>query len=90
MIVLRLLSGNPMILYISRGLLSSLADARNVIDVVSTCNARADHLVIINTYAVIDGTVLPCCVMVQCYGLVFVRPFQLLGLPADDGCSLVD
>ena len=44
-----------MILYVSRGLLSSLTDAREVMDVVSLHNARTGHKVIINTYAVIDG-----------------------------------
>lgn len=44
-----------MILYVSRGLLSSLTDAREVMDVVSRYNARTGHKVIINTYAVIDG-----------------------------------
>ena len=46
---------NAMILYVSRGLLSSLTDAREVMDVVSLHNARTGHKVIINTYAVIDG-----------------------------------
>ncbi|XP_076463028.1 VWFA and cache domain-containing protein 1-like [Babylonia areolata] len=48
------LSDNAMILYVSRGLLSSLTDAREVMDVVSLHNARTGHKVIINTYAVID------------------------------------
>ncbi|KAL8604767.1 hypothetical protein ACOMHN_017726 [Nucella lapillus] len=49
-----LLSDNAMILYVSRGLLSQLTDAREVMDVVSLHNARTGHKVIINTYAVID------------------------------------
>ena len=44
-----------MILYVSRGLLSSLTEAREVMDVISVHNARTGHKVIINTYAVIDG-----------------------------------
>lgn len=48
------LSEYAMILYVSRGLLSSLTDAREVMDVVSLHNAHTGHKVIINTYAVID------------------------------------
>lgn len=46
---------NAMILYVSRGLLSSLTEAREVMDVVAIHNAKTGHKVIINTYAVIDG-----------------------------------
>ncbi|XP_055956054.1 VWFA and cache domain-containing protein 1 [Patella vulgata] len=54
-----LLKGNQlaeraMILYISRGLLSSLTEAREVMNIISVQNARSGHKVIINTYAVID------------------------------------
>ncbi|KAK0046626.1 VWFA and cache domain-containing protein 1 isoform X1 [Biomphalaria pfeifferi] len=48
------ISDNAMILYVSRGLLSSLTEAREVMDVVAIHNAKTGHKVIINTYAVID------------------------------------
>ena len=44
-----------MILYVSRGLLSSLTEAKQVMEVLSLHNARLEHRVIINTYPVIDG-----------------------------------
>ena len=44
-----------MILYVSRGLLSSLTEAKHVMEVLSVYNAKMDHKVIINTYPVIDG-----------------------------------
>ncbi|KAI0241312.1 VWFA and cache domain-containing protein 1 [Lamellibrachia satsuma] len=44
-----------MIVYISRGLLSSLTEARDVIDAISVDNAFTGHRVVINTYAVIDA-----------------------------------
>ena len=44
-----------MILYVSRGLLSSLTEAKQVMEVLSVYNAKMDHKVIINTYPVIDG-----------------------------------
>ena len=44
-----------MIVYISRGLLSSLSEARDVLDAISVENALVGHRVVINTYAVIDG-----------------------------------
>ena len=44
-----------MIVYISRGLLSSLTEARPVLDAISEENALTGHRVVINTYAVIDG-----------------------------------
>ncbi|GFO03081.1 vwfa and cache domain-containing protein 1, partial [Plakobranchus ocellatus] len=45
-----------MILYVSRGLLSSLTEAKTVMEVVAVHNARLDSRVIINTYAVIDDS----------------------------------
>ncbi|XP_061168196.1 VWFA and cache domain-containing protein 1-like [Saccostrea echinata] len=45
---------NAMILYISRGLLSSLTEGRDIMETISIHNGRLDHRVIINTYAVID------------------------------------
>ncbi|CAG5123241.1 unnamed protein product, partial [Candidula unifasciata] len=45
---------NAMILYVSRGLLSSLTEAKEVMDIVAVHNAKTGHKVIINTYAVID------------------------------------
>lgn len=44
-----------MILYVSRGLLSSLMEGKEVIEIVAVHNAKTGHKVIINTYAVIDG-----------------------------------
>ena len=44
-----------MIIYVSRGLLSSLTEAREVMDMIAYNNGRLDHRVIINTYAVIDS-----------------------------------
>lgn len=44
-----------MIMYISRGLLSSLAEARDVLDTIAYHNNKLHFNVIINTYAVIDG-----------------------------------
>ena len=44
-----------MIIYISRGLLSSLTEAREVMDKIAQNNGRLNHRVIINTYAVIDS-----------------------------------
>lgn len=44
-----------MILYISRGLLSSLTEGRDIMETISIHNGRLGHRVIINTYAVIDG-----------------------------------
>ena len=49
------LSENAMILYISRGLLSSLTEGRDIMETISIHNGRLGHRVIINTYAVIDG-----------------------------------
>ena len=44
-----------MIIYISRGLLSSLTEAREVMDTIAYNNGRLDNRVVINTYAVIDS-----------------------------------
>ena len=46
---------DAMIIYISRGLLSRLTEAGEVMDIISMRNARLYNKVIINTYAVIDG-----------------------------------
>ncbi|KAL3869969.1 hypothetical protein ACJMK2_042589 [Sinanodonta woodiana] len=43
-----------MIIYISRGLLNSLPEAREVMETIATHNSRTGFKVIINTYAVID------------------------------------
>lgn len=48
-------SEQAMIIYISRGLLSSLTEAKDVMDIISLRNGGLGHRVIINTYAVIDG-----------------------------------
>lgn len=50
-----LFSEEAMILYISRGLLSSLAEAKDVMTTIAVLNGKISHKVIINTYAVIDG-----------------------------------
>ena len=50
-----LFTDNAMIVYISRGLLSSLAEARDVMETIASMNGRLKNRVIINTYAVIDG-----------------------------------
>jgi len=46
--------GEAMIMYISRGLLSSLTDARDVLDTIAVENGKLGNRVVINTYAVID------------------------------------
>ncbi|KAL4236844.1 VWFA and cache domain-containing protein 1 [Mactra antiquata] len=43
-----------MIIYISRGLLSSLAEAQVVMSTIAYYNGKMDNRIIINTYAVID------------------------------------
>ncbi|XP_022243736.1 VWFA and cache domain-containing protein 1-like isoform X1 [Limulus polyphemus] len=43
-----------LIIYISRGLLSSLTEARPVLEAIANENHKIDNRVIINTYAVID------------------------------------
>ena len=44
-----------LIAYISRGLLSSLMEPKQVLTVISDENKQTLHRVVINTYAVIDG-----------------------------------
>lgn len=44
-----------MIIYISRGLLSSLMEAKDVMETIAYYNGKMDHRIIINTYAVIDS-----------------------------------
>ena len=44
-----------LIAYVSRGLLSSLMEPKQVLAVISSENSRTPHRVIINTYAVVDG-----------------------------------
>ena len=43
-----------LIVYISRGLLSSLTDAKDILSAIALENGRLGHRVVINTYAVID------------------------------------
>ena len=43
-----------MILYISRGLLSSLTEAKDVLKIIARENGRLRHSVVINTYAVVE------------------------------------
>ncbi|KAK3089856.1 hypothetical protein FSP39_007106 [Pinctada imbricata] len=45
---------NPMIIYISRGLLSSIAEAKDVMETIAIHNGRLQHKVVIDTFAVID------------------------------------
>ncbi|WAR23918.1 CAHD1-like protein [Mya arenaria] len=44
-----------MVIYISRGLLSSLTDAKDVMSTIAYYNGRMDNRIIINTFAVIDN-----------------------------------
>ncbi|KAH3694838.1 hypothetical protein DPMN_082279 [Dreissena polymorpha] len=44
-----------MIIYVSRGLLSSLTEAKDVMSTIAYFNGRMDNRIIINTYAVIDN-----------------------------------
>ena len=44
-----------MIMYISRGLLRSLTEAKEVMETIAEQNGRLRNKVLINTYAVIDG-----------------------------------
>ena len=60
-----------MIIYVSRGLLSSLTEAREVMDMIAYNNGRLDHRVIINTYAVIDSKFL----ILACFCNVLNIPF---------------
>ena len=43
-----------MILYISRGLLSSLTEAKDVLSVIARENGRLRNRVVINTYAMVE------------------------------------
>lgn len=43
-----------LIVYVSRGLLSSIADARPVLETIASGHKTSGHRVVINTYAVID------------------------------------
>lgn len=43
-----------LIVYVSRGLLSSIADARPVLETIASGHRSSGHRVVINTYAVID------------------------------------
>lgn len=43
-----------LIVYVSRGLLSSIADARPVLETIASGHRTSGHRVVINTYAVID------------------------------------
>ena len=43
------------ILYVSRGLLSSLTEAKEVLTTIAEENSKLRQRIIINTYAVIDG-----------------------------------
>ena len=45
-----------MIIYISRGLLNSLIEAKRVMSTIASENELLQNRVIINTYAVVDGT----------------------------------
>ncbi len=51
-----LLCVSAMIIYISRGLLNSLIEAKRVMSTIASENELLQNNVIINTYAVVDGT----------------------------------
>ena len=44
-----------LVAYVSRGLLSSLMEPKQVLTVISNENRQTPHRIVINTYAVIDG-----------------------------------
>ena len=46
---------SALIVYISRGLLSSLTEAKQVLDTIARFNGHLQHHVTISTFAVIDG-----------------------------------
>ena len=48
-------SEKALIVFISRGLLTSLTDARDVLQVIAKANGKLHHQVAINTYVVIEG-----------------------------------
>lgn len=54
-------------MYISRGLLSTIADARPVLEAIASGHRTSGHRVIINTYAVVDGK---CSFIVDCEPVV--------------------
>lgn len=54
------LLSDPMIVYISRGLLSSLTEAKDVLNTIAVENGRLQNRVTINTYVVIDGMQFLC------------------------------
>jgi len=53
-----LFQDDVLIAYISRGLLSTLAEAKDVLTTIYDENALTSQRVFINTYAVIDGKLL--------------------------------
>ena len=59
MVVLRvrrsLCAEGALIVYISRGLLSSIVDARGILEAIAVGNGRLGHRVVINTYAIINS-----------------------------------
>ena len=54
-----------LIIYVSRGLLSSLTEAKDVLDTIAQENGRLEHRVIISTFAVVDGE--------SCYLVIFLH-----------------
>lgn len=46
-----------LVTYISRGLLSSLVDAKQVLEIISDGNRKTKNHIVINTYALIDGNI---------------------------------
>ena len=52
---------DPMIIYISRGLLSSLTEAKDVLNTIAVENGKMQNRVTINTYVVIDGKLYRHC-----------------------------
>jgi len=53
-----LLGEDILIAYVSRGLLSSLTEAKDVLTTIRDENSQTQHRVIVNTYAVVDGKTL--------------------------------
>lgn len=47
--------GEALIVYVSRGLLSSIADARPVFETIANGHRTTGHRIVINTYAVVDN-----------------------------------
>ena len=71
-------SDHAMIVYISRGLLSSINEPSVVLETIAELNGRLKNRVIINTYAVIDGKIY----IIYC--LIFPVPTECLKIKIKD------